>query len=166
MGKSVSHQYLKRILSATVELRHQVFPCSQDVEENVTALSIVARGSHQLALLVNVWHCGKSSAWCHPDRCARSTDADYSQNSAGARNARGGIPAGNFKLKYSSSRKMHSNLLSEGIFSISYEDRLMELQNVMLKSGFMLSNFSLHSFTTNYIYFLPWCPIQCQKKYI
>lgn len=37
-----------------MELRHPVFPCSQDVEENVTALSIVARGSHQLALLVNV----------------------------------------------------------------------------------------------------------------
>lgn len=54
VGKSVSHQYLKRILSATMELRHQVFPRSQDVEENVTALSIVARGSHQLALLVNV----------------------------------------------------------------------------------------------------------------
>lgn len=39
-----------------MELRHEVkvFPCSQDVEESVTALRIVAWGSHQLALLVNV----------------------------------------------------------------------------------------------------------------
>lgn len=39
-----------------MELRHEVkvFPCSQDVEESARALGIVARGSHQLALLVNV----------------------------------------------------------------------------------------------------------------
>lgn len=82
------NKYLERILS--VELRHEVkvFPSSQDVEESARTLRIVARGSHQLALLVNVWHCGKSSAWCHPDWCARSADSDYSQNSAGARTAR------------------------------------------------------------------------------
>lgn len=39
-----------------MELRHEVkvFPCLQDVEERMTAIGIVARGSHQLALLVNV----------------------------------------------------------------------------------------------------------------
>lgn len=78
VDQPASRQYLKRILSANVQLRRWVFPCSQDVEENVTALSIAARGSHQLALLVNVWHCGKSSAWCHPDQRARSKTADES----------------------------------------------------------------------------------------
>lgn len=101
VNKSVSNRYLKRILSASMELRHEVkvFPCSQDVEERVRALRIVARGSHQLALLVNVWHCGKSSAWCHPGWCARSMDSDYSQNSAGARTARRRISGWEFQNK-------------------------------------------------------------------
>lgn len=84
-----------------MELRHEVkvFPCSQDVEESVRALRIVARGSHQLALPVNVWHCGKSSPWCHPDWCARSTDSNYSQNSAGARTARRRVSGWEFQNK-------------------------------------------------------------------
>lgn len=56
VNKSVSNQYLERILSAIMELRHEgkVFPRSQEVEESARALRLVVRGSHQLALPVNI----------------------------------------------------------------------------------------------------------------